>query len=59
MAQMSMRERLTMEKVQCPECRVVFEKAREKRMAIMSCGESKSSFGDEGVAVWVYVQTEK
>jgi hypothetical protein len=60
-AQSAIREELAMGKVQCPECRVVFEKAREKRRkSTMSCGEDEddSSIEDEGISVWVYVQSE-
>ena len=46
-----------LEHVKCSKCRLVFEKATEKRRKFSS--EDEPTLDEHDIAVWVYVQSEK
>lgn len=54
------REQLALKGVRCSDCRLVFEKASEKRrLSSSTSSEFDSSREREDIAVWVYVQSKK
>ena len=60
-ARSSLREELALKGVRCSDCRLVFEKASERRrQSSIALDERDASTKEcEDIAVWVYVQSNK